>query len=256
MLKKQLIALKTLVRVETIRFLRVWIQSLMPPVVTIVLYFLVFGHFIGPHLQIQSGVSYMQFIVPGLVMMAVVMNSYNNAAFAFFMTRFQRSIEEMLVSPMDTHVILLGFSIASIARGLLTGCIVTLVSFLFTHELPYNISILFISAILAALFFSLLGFLNGIYAKKFDDVSTVPTFILTPLVYLGGVFYAIQQLPPVWQLVSYFNPIMYLVSLFRYGFVGLQTTSLLYSILILLAANILLYAYNISLLKRGVGIRT
>lgn len=256
MLKKQLIALKTLVRVETIRFLRVWIQSLMPPVITIVLYFLVFGHFIGPHLQIQSDVSYMQFIVPGLVMMAVVMNSYNNAAFAFFMTRFQRSIEEMLVSPMDSHVILLGFSIASIARGLLTGCIVTLVSFLFTHELPYNISILFISAVLAALFFSLLGFLNGIYAKKFDDVSTVPTFILTPLVYLGGVFYAIQQLPPMWQVVSYFNPIMYLVSLFRYGFVGLQTTSLVYSILILLAANILLYAYNISLLKRGVGIRT
>lgn len=256
MLEKQFIALKTLVRVEVTRFLRVWAQSLMPPVVTIVLYFLVFGHFIGPHLQIQSGVSYMQFIVPGLVMMAVVMNSYNNAAFSFFMVRFQKSIEEMLVSPMDNHVMLLGFSIASIARGLLTGAIVTLVSFLFTHQLPYNIGLLFLSAVLAAFFFSLLGFLNGIYAKKFDDVSTIPTFILTPLVYLGGVFYAIQQLPSFWQIASYFNPIMYLVSLFRYGFIGLKTTGLMSSILILLVANMALYTFNIYLLKRGIGIRT
>ncbi|MES2204390.1 MAG: ABC transporter permease [Pseudomonadota bacterium] len=256
MLKQQLIALKTIVRVEIFRFLRVWMQSLMPPVVTIVLYFLVFGHFIGPHLQIQSGLTYMQFIVPGLVMMAVVMNSYNNAAFAFFMTRFQRSIEEMLVSPMDFHILLLGFSLASITRGLLTGVIVTLVSFLFTHELPQHIGILFLSAILAAILFSLLGFLNGIFAKKFDDISTVPTFILTPLIYLGGVFYSIQQLPHVWQIASYFNPITYLVSLFRYGFVGLQTINLFYGVIILIIINVLLYSANMFLLKRGVGIRT
>lgn len=256
MLKQQLIALKTVVRVEITRFLRVWMQSLMPPVITIVLYFLVFGHFIGPHLQIQSNVSYMQFIVPGLVMMAVVMNAYNNAAFAFFMTRFQRSIEEILVSPMDDHGLLLGFVFASIVRGLLTGVIVTVVSFLFTHELPQHIGILLLSAILAACLFSLLGFLNGIFAKKFDDISTVPTFILTPLIYLGGVFYAIQQLPSIWQIASYFNPIMYLVALFRYGFIGLQTINLMYGIIILIAINVLLYGCNILLLKRGVGIRT
>lgn len=256
MLKQQLIALKTIVRVEVTRFLRVWMQSLMPPVVTIVLYFLVFGHFIGPHLQIQSGVTYMQFIVPGLVMMAVVMNAYNNASFGFFMTRFQRSIEEMLVSPMNFHVLLLGFSLASILRGLLTGVIVTVVSFLFTHEFPQHMGILLLSAILAASFFSLLGFLNGIFAKKFDDISTAPTFILTPLIYLGGVFYAIQQLPPVWQIASYFNPITYLVYLFRYGFVGLQTINLFYGVAILIVINVLLYSFNMFLLKRGVGIRT
>lgn len=256
MLKQQLIAFKTLVRVEVIRFLRVWLQTLMPPVITIVLYFLVFGHFIGPHLQIQSGVTYMQFIVPGLVMMAVVMNAYNNAAFAFFMVRFQRSIEEMLVSPMDFHVLLLGFSFASIVRGLLTGFIVTIVSFLFTREFPQHIFILFFSAILAASLFSLLGFLNGIFSKKFDDISTIPTFVLTPLIYLGGVFYATQQLPHVWQIASYFNPITYLVSLFRYGFVGLQTINLFYGVIILIIINVLLYGFNMFLLKRGVGIRT
>lgn len=256
MLKQQIIALKTLVRVEVKRFLRVWMQSLMPPVITIVLYFLVFGHFIGPHLQIQSGVSYMQFIVPGLVMMAVVMNAYNNAAFAFFMVRFQKSIEEMLVSPMDFHVLLLGFSLASIVRGLLTGIIVTVVSFLFTREIPEHIGVLVLSAVLAASFFSLLGFLNGLYAKKFDDVSTIPTFILTPLIYLGGVFYAIQQLPHMWQVASYFNPITYLVSLFRYGFVGLHTINIAYGFIILIIINFALYTYNYLLLKRGVGIRT
>ncbi len=256
MLKKQFIALKTLVRVETIRFMRVWIQSLMPPVITIVLYFLVFGHFMGPHINIQTGVTYMQFIVPGLVMMAVVMNAYNNAAFSFFMVRFQRSIEEMLVSPMDHHVLLLGFSLASIFRGLITGLIVTLVSLIFTHEVPQHVGILLLSAILAACFFSLLGFLNGLFAKKFDDVSTFPTFVLTPLIYLGGVFYSIQQLPHMWKIVSYFNPMMYLVSLFRYGFIGVQSSDLSLSILVLLAINIVIYNINLLLLNKGVGIRT
>lgn len=256
MLKQQMIALKTILRVEILRFLRVWIQSLMPPVITIILYFLVFGHFIGSQLKIQEGVSYMQFIVPGLVMMAVIMNAYNNAVFSFFMARFQRSIEEMLVSPMNHHVLLLGFSLASIVRGLLTGLIVTVVSFFFTHQLPHSLSIMLMSAVLAALFFSLLGFTNGIFAKKFDDISTISTFILTPLIYLGGVFYSIQQLPPFWQAFSHLNPIMYLVSLFRYGFIGIQSTNFVYSMIILIVINILLYFYNLHLLNRGSGIRT
>lgn len=251
-----MIALKTLVRVETTRFLRVWIQSLMPPVMTILLYFLVFGHFIGPQLTLGVGVSYMQFIVPGLVMMSVIMNAYNNAVFAVFMARWQRSIEEMLVSPMSHHVLLLGFVLASIFRGLLTGLIVTVVSLVFTQRLPYNLGIVLISAALAGLLFALLGFTNGIFAKKFDDVSTVPTFILTPLIYLGGVFYSIQQLPLFWQKFSYFNPVMYLVSLFRYGFIGIQSTGLWYSLSILIIINGCLYFYNLSLLNKGIGIRT
>ena len=256
MLKQQWISLKTIVRVEVIRFLRVWIQSLMPPVITIVLYFLVFGHFIGPRIQMGDNITYMQFIVPGLVMMAVIMNAYNNASFGFFMLRFQRSIEEILVTPTDHNIVLLGFSIASIVRGLLTGLIVTLVSFLFTHSLPKHIWIVLISAILAAWFFALAGFTNAIFAKRFDDISTIPTFILTPLIYLGGVFYSISQLPHVWQVVSYFNPIMYIVSIFRYGFLGIESVPFAYCVVTLLVFIGVIYAYNIILLNKGVGIRT
>lgn len=256
MLKQQWISLKTIVRVEIIRFLRVWIQSLMPPVITIVLYFLVFGHFIGPRIQMSDNVTYMQFIVPGLVMMAVIMNAYNNASFGFFMLRFQRSIEEILVTPTDYNVLLLGFSIASIVRGLLTGLIVTLVSFLFTHSFPKHSLILLISAVLAAWFFALAGFANAIFAKRFDDISTIPTFILTPLIYLGGVFYSISQLPHAWQIVSYFNPIMYIVSIFRYGFLGVESVPFGYCMVTLLIFIGGLYGYNIALLNKGVGIRS
>lgn len=256
MLKKEWIALKTIIRVEVRRFLRVWMQSLMPPVITIVLYFLVFGNFIGPYLNIQSGVSYLQFIVPGLVMMSIIMSAYNNAAFSFFMVRFQKSIEEMFVSPMDEHVLLLGFVFASALRGLLTGAIVIIVALLFTHEWPHSLGMLLLSSLLAALLFSLLGLLNGIFAKKFDDISIIPTFILTPLIYLGGVFYSINQLPAIWQLISYFNPVLYLVSIFRYGFIGIKTTQLLPSLIILILINIILYVYNVYLLKKGIGVRT
>lgn len=256
MLKQQWIALKTIVTIEIIRFMRVWSQSLMPPVITIVLYFLVFGHFIGPRLQNDYGVTYMQFIVPGLVMMAVVMSAYNNTAFSFFMVRFQKSIEEILVSPVDKNTLLLGFAIGGMVRGLLTGLIVTFASFLFTHSLPNNLWIVLLSALLASLLFSLAGFTNAIFSKKFDDISTVPTFILTPLIYLGGVFYSISQLPPVWQTISYFNPIMYIVSIFRYGFIGIESTNFGTSVGALVALIIALYGCNLYLLYKGVGIRT
>lgn len=256
MIRQQWIALKTIVTIEIIRFMRVWSQSLMPPVITIVLYFLVFGHFIGPRLQNDYGVSYMQFIVPGLVMMAVVMSAYNNTAFSFFMVRFQKSIEEILVSPVDKNTLLLGFAIGGMARGLLTGLIVTFASFLFTRSLPNNLWIVFLSAVLASLLFSLAGFTNAIFSKKFDDISTVPTFILTPLIYLGGVFYSISQLPPIWQTISYFNPIMYLVSIFRYGFLGIESTNFGISVSALGVLIIALYSYNLYLLSKGVGIRT
>jgi ABC-2 type transport system permease protein len=256
MLRKQWIALKTIVYVEIARFMRVWLQSLMPPVITIVLYFLVFGHFIGPRLQNAYGVPYMQFIVPGLVMMAIVMSAYNNTAFSFFMVRFQRSIEEILVSPVNKNTLLLGFTIGGMARGLLTGLIVICASFIFTHSLPKHIFIVCLSALLASLFFSLAGFTNAIFSNKFDDISTVPTFILTPLIYLGGVFYSISQLPPLWQTLSYFNPITYIVSIFRYGFLGIESTNLIYSVLTLVILIVMLYCYNFYLLNKGVGIRT
>ncbi len=256
MIRKQWIALKTIAYGEIARFMRVWVQSLMPPVITIILYFLVFGHFIGPHLQNDYGVPYMEFIVPGLVMMAIVMSSYNNTSFSFFMARFQRSIEEILVSPVDKNVLMLGFCIGGMARGLLTGLIVTLASFLFTHSVPKHIEIVLLSAILASLFFSLAGFTNAIFSKKFDDISTIPTFVLTPLIYLGGVFYSISQLPPAWQVASYFNPIMYIVSIFRYGFLGIESTNLGYSVITLVMFVVALYSCNIYLLKKGVGIRT
>ena len=256
MIRQQWIALKTIVTIEIIRFMRVWTQALMPPVVTIVLYFLVFGHFIGPHLRDDYGVSYMEFIVPGLVMMAIVMNAYNNTAFSFFMVRFQRSIEEMLVSPVDNNTLLLGYAIGGMARGLLTGIIVIFASFLFTHTLPNNSWIVLLSAILASLLFSLAGFTNAIFSKTFDDISTIPTFILTPLIYLGGVFYSISQLPRVWQTIAYFNPITYMVSMFRYGFLGIESTNFAMSVCTLMALIIALYAYNIHLLNKGVGIRT
>lgn len=256
MIRQQWIALNTIVTIEINRFMRVWSQSLMPPVITIVLYFLVFGHFIGPHLQNDYGVPYMQFIVPGLVMMAVVMSAYNNTAFSFFMVRFQKSIEEILVSPVDKNTLLLGFAIGGMARGLLTGLIVTFASFLFTQTLPNNIWIVLLSALLASLLFSLAGFTNAIFSKKFDDISTVPTFILTPLIYLGGVFYSISQLPPFWKTLSYFNPIMYIVSIFRYGFLGIEATNFGISVSALLVLIMALYSYNLYLLHKGVGIRT
>jgi len=225
-------------------------------VITIVLYFLVFGHFIGPRLESVDGVSYMQFIVPGLVMMAIIMASYNNTAFSFFISRFHRCIEEILVSPVNKHTLLLGYAIGGAARGMLTGLIVTIASFIFTHDIPQHIGIVLISAILAALFFSLAGITNAIFSKNFDDISTIPTFILTPLIYLGGVFYAISQLPPFWKFASYFNPIMYIISIFRYGFLGVKTIEVSYGILTLVILVIALYLYNIYLLNKGVGIKT
>ena len=256
MIKMQLIALKTIVYCELRRFLRVWPQSLMPPVITMVLYFIVFGKFIGSQLHNIHGVSYMQFIVPGIIMMSIIMNAYNNTVFSFFISRFHKSIEEILVAPVNHHTILLGYAFGGVARGVLTGVLVTISSLFFTHFIPHNIFLVFLSTILASLFFSLAGFTNAIFAKKFDDVSIVPTFILMPLTYLGGVFYSIKQLPDAWQIVSYFNPILYIISTFRYGFLGIHGVGLVYGFTILCLFVLGIYSLNIYLLKKGVGIRS
>ena len=255
-MKKQLIALSAIVRAEIRRFMKVWPQSLMPPVITMVLYFVVFGKFIGSQLSDVNGHGYMEFIVPGLIMMSIIMNSYNNTVFSFFVARFHKSIEEILVSPVKHHTLLIGFAIGGVIRGLITGVLVVLASLPFTHFLPHNFFIVLISAILASLFFSLAGFTNAMVARQFDDISIVPTFVLTPLIYLGGVFYSISQLPPIWQTVSYANPIMYIVSTFRYGFLGSGHVNVYSGFAVLGVFVLALYAVNYVLLNKGVGIRT
>lgn len=216
----QWVALSTLVRKEIKRFTRIWVQTLLPPVITMSLYFVIFGKLIGSRVGTMDGIDYMQFVVPGLIMMAVLTNSYSNVVSSFFSAKFQRSIEELLVSPTSNVVILLGYCVGGMARGLLVGALVTAVALFFTdihvHSWPLTVAII----TLTALFFSLAGFLNAVFANSFDDISIVPTFVLTPLTYLGGVFYSVSLLPDFWRYVSQLNPILHMVEAFRYGLLG------------------------------------
>jgi ABC-2 type transport system permease protein len=254
--KKQLIALQTLVTSEIARFLRVWIQTLMPPVITMALYFLVFGNFIGSRLSAINGFSYMQYMMPGLVIMAIIMQAYNNSVFSFFVYRFHRNVEEILVAPVPHSIILLGFVISSVVRGLLTGVLVTIVSMCFTHFAPYSVLLILLSAVMSSVLFALIGFANAIFAKRFDDVSIIPTFVLTPLIYLGGVFYSIEQLPPMWREISRFNPILYIVETFRYGFLGVAHMGVQFGFSMLAVFIVAVFMLNLHLLNKGVGIRT
>ena len=255
MLKQQWISLKTIVRVEIIRFLRVWIQSLMPPVITIVLYFLVFGHFIGSRIQMSDNVTYMQFIVPGLVMMAVVNSAYGNVVSSFFGAKFQRNIEEMLVSPMEEWVIVAGYVAAGIVRGIVVGFLVFLISCFFTHPSVYHLGIIILFTILTSAVFSLAALINGIFARNFDEVAIFQNFVLVPLIYLGGVFYSIAKLPVVWQDLSKLNPLLYMVDGFRYGFFGFSDVSVTFSAGLLIVLTLILWQINIWLLKKGIGIK-
>jgi len=254
--RQHYIAFQTLVKSEVRRFMRVWVQTLMPPMVTMTLYFLVFGHFIGSQLTSIQGLPYITYIMPGIIIMSILMQAYNNAVFSFFSYRFHKSIEEILVAPVPHTVILLAFVTASVIRGLLTGCLVTLVSMCFTRFIPYNLALVLLSAILASVLFALIGFTNAIFAKRFDDVSIVPTFILTPLIYLGGVFYSLDQLPKFWHQVSYFNPLVYIVDTFRYGFLGISQMHSLFGFSMLCLFIVMVFGLNLHLLNRGVGIRT
>jgi len=255
-IKDQQIALMTLIRKEVVRFLRIWPQTLFPPIITQSLYFLIFGKFIGSQIADIQGVSYMAFIVPGLVMMSTINNAYVNVAGSFFSSKFQRSIEELQVSPAANWVIVAGYSISGMVRGVLCGFLVFCVSVLFTKPVIYNLIIIFLFIIMTAIVFSLGGLLNGILAKKFDDVSIVPTFILTPLIYLGGVFYSINVLPEIWQNLSKINPILYMVNGFRFGFYGFSDVSVIVSFLILTLFAISLVIINMWMLRKGIGLKT
>ncbi|MCC6758795.1 MAG: ABC transporter permease [Candidatus Omnitrophica bacterium] len=254
--QEQFIAFETIVRREIARFTRIWTQTLLPPVITQSLSFVIFGKFIGSQVGHINGVSYMAFIVPGLVMMSVINSAFTNVVSSFFSVKFQRSIEEVLVSPTTHVAIIAGYVMGGVIRGILVGSIVFVVSIFFTHPVIHNLAIIIIFIILTSLVFSLAGLVNAIFAKKFDDVSIFPTFVLTPLTYLGGVFYSIHSLPGVWQQFSLFNPILYMVNGFRYGFYGFSDVSVGGSILFLVAlVGILLYA-NLYLMKKGTGIKS
>ncbi len=249
------IAFNTILVKEVRRFMRIWQQTLLPPAITMTLYFIIFGNLIGSRIGEMSGLNYMSFIMPGLIMMAVINNSYANVSSSFFSNKFQRSVEELLVAPVPNSVILAGFVFGGVARGLLTGVIVTIVAVFFTEIQVYNLLILSSIVLLSSILFSLGGFINALYANKFDDVSIIPTFVLTPLSYLGGVFFSTDLLPEGWRLVSEFNPILYMVNGFRYGMLGVSDVNLATCYTILISVIVILTAYSMWLLKRGKGIR-
>jgi len=254
-LKANAIALTTIVHREVRRFLRIWPQTLLPPAITMVLYFVIFGRLIGKQIGEMGGFSYMQYIAPGLIMMSVITNSYGNVVSSFFGSKFQRNIEELLVSPVSPHIILTGFIIGGILRGLAVGAIVTVLSLFFTQLQVHHLGVTILVVLLTATIFSLGGFVNAVFARNFDDITIIPAFVLTPLTYLGGVFYSISLLPPFWQKVSLGNPILHMVNAFRYGILGVSDIRLGVAIGFMSIAAILLYVICIHLLISGRGMR-
>ncbi|CDG90200.1 ABC transporter permease [Xenorhabdus bovienii] len=250
------VALKTLWMKEITRFGRIWVQTLLPPVITMSLYFVIFGNLVGSRIGEMGGFSYMQFIVPGLIMMSVITNSYANVSSSFFGAKFQGSIEEVLVAPVPTHIIIAGFVGGGVTRGVCVGILVTLVSQLFVPVQIHSWSMVVITLLATSILFSLAGLLNAIYAKTFDDISIIPTFVLTPLTYLGGVFYSLTLLPEFWQIVSKLNPIVYMISGFRYGFLGITDVSLTMTLGMLGMFIFVFYLLAWYLIESGRGLRT
>jgi len=253
---QKLTAFKTILTKEVMRFLRIWLQTLVPPAITMTLYFVIFGNLIGSQIGDLDGFKYIEYIIPGLIMMSVITNSYSNVVSTFFTAKMFGHIQEMLISPVPTHIILMGYIGGGMARGLIVGLIVTLVSLFFSSlsiEHPF-ITIAIVT--LTSMLFSIAGLVNAIYAKSFDDITIIPTFVLTPLTYLGGVFYSINMLSDFWQNVSLANPVLYMVNGFRYGILGVSDISPIASFSLLIAFIIALYSYAYYLLRKGVGIRS
>ncbi len=250
------IALYTMVRKDVVRMFRIWSQTFLPSVITSVLYFLVFGKILGEHIASIDGVSYLAFIVPGLVMLSVITNSFSNTVFTFFTAKFFfRTIDTILVSPMSPLTIIFGYVLGGVLRGVLTGILVLLVALFFTALPIEHPFIIFCFLILTSLAFSLGGLINGVYAKGMDGISIVPTFVLTPLVYLGGVFYSVTLLPDFWKILTYLNPIFYLINGFRYGFVGFSDVSIFTSFAVIFGLLFVLFFISWRLLKSGFGLK-
>ena len=237
--------------------MRIWTQTILPAAISMALYFVIFGNLIGPRIGMMDGFSYMEFIAPGIIMMSIINNAYSNVSSSFFGARFQRHIEEILIAPVPNWIILAGYITGGVTRGLIVGLIVTVIALFFTG-MPsvYNPFIVVTTVILTSVLFSLGGFLNGIYAKNFDDISIIPTFVLTPLIYLGGVFYSIDLLPRVWQSISLANPILYMVNAFRYGILGVSDISIHTAFAIIVLFIVVLSFFSLYLLQRGTGIKT
>jgi ABC-2 type transport system permease protein len=250
-----LVALKTLIRKEIIRVLRIWIQTLVPPAITMTLYFIIFGNLIGRRVGTMDGFDYMQYIAPGLIMLAVITNSYGNVVSSFFGAKFGRHLEEMLVSPMSNSTIIIGHVAGGVMRGMFIGLIVTIIALFFTKLEVQHPLITISMVLLSSIVFALAGFINAVFAKKFDDISLVPTFILTPLTYLGGVFYSISMLPEFWQRVSLANPILYMVNAFRYGILGASDIGIERAYLLVTFFIVALFSACMFLMNRGIGIR-
>ena len=250
------VALKSIWLKEINRFGRIWIQTLVPPVITMTLYFIIFGNLIGSQIGNMHGFTYMQFIVPGLIMMSVITNSYANVASSFFSAKFQRNIEELLVAPVPTHVVIAGYVGGGVARGVCVGILVTVISLFFVPLQVHDWWVIAVTLLLTAILFSLGGLLNAVFATTFDDISLIPTFVLTPLSYLGGVFYSLALLPPFWQAVSKLNPIVYMISGFRFGFLGISDVPLVLTMAVLVAFIVVFYTLAWYLIERGRGLRS
>lgn len=250
------VTFSTLVIKEIRRFLRIWVQTLIPPIITMALYFVIFGNLIGSRVGEMGGFDYVAYIVPGLIMMSVITNSYSNVVSSFYSAKFQHQIEEVLVSPTPNFLILLGYIVGGVARGLIVGFIVTLVSLFFTDLHIAHAGIMVTVVILTSVLFALGGFLNAIYAKNFDDISIIPNFVLTPLTYLGGVFYSIELLPEFWRNVSLINPILYMVNAFRYGVLGVSDIDIGVAFSVIMIFIVCFFTLGLYLLKNSTGLRS
>ena len=250
------IALQTILTKEILRFSRIWIQTLLPPAITTTLYYVIFGNLIGQRIGEMDGIRYIDFIVPGLILMAVITNSYSNVVSSFFSSKYQHHVEELLISPVPDWVILAGYVGGGVARGVLVGIVVTGVSLFFTELNIQSYGWTLTVFVLTSILFALGGFINAIFAKSFDDISIVPTFILTPLTYLGGVFYSIHMLPDLWQKISLANPVLYMVNAFRYGLLGVTDIPMSLALTIILLFIFGLTGFSLYLLRRGVGIKS
>lgn len=251
----QWVGFSTLVIKEVIRFSRIWPQTLLPPIITMTLYFVIFGNLIGARIGEMGGLSYIEFIAPGLIMMSVINNSFGNVVTSFYSGRFQHYIDEMVVSPLSNVLLLLGYTTGGVLRAALVGSIVTVIAMFFTDLHIHHWGITMAIVLMSAILFSLAGFINALFARNFDDISIVPTFLLAPLTYLGGVFYSISLLPDFWQGVSKLNPILYMVNTFRYGMTGVSDLSVTYALVVLAMVIIIVFAIALYLLNKGVGIR-
>ena len=250
-LSEQFIAFRTILRKEIRRFIRIWPQTLLPSAITMSLYFVIFGSLIGSRIGEMGGFTYMEFVVPGLIMMAIVTNSYSNVVSSFFGSKFNHSVEELLVSPTPNYVILMGYVVGGVTRGLLVAMIVTAVSLFFTRLQIHSFAVVVMGVILTSVLFALAGFINAVFANSFDDISIIPTFVLTPLIYLGGVFYSLDLLPDFWAGVSKLNPLVYVVNAFRYGVLGVADVSVGFAFAMLGGFTVVAFGYSMYLLNSG-----